>query len=111
LQNNINHSHKEIDDGLFKFFGDTVTADSDGNMEMVYFVPTDASTLVLVAVQKDVLPKPIGVGLDYIIEKNEPFFGMATYENTNNQITGFTTYADFDTKEGEMLNYNKLIEV
>ena len=111
LQNNINHSHKEIDDGLFKFFGSDVIADSDGNMEMVYFVPSNASTLILVAVQKDVLPKPIGVGLDYIIENDSQLFGFSTYDFVNEQTAGLSTYADFDTKEGEMLTYNKLIEV
>lgn len=112
IQNNINHSHESIDESIFKFFGDTIIPDSDGNMSMVYFVDKDAGLLIQVAVQKDVLPRPLSVKLDTI--KKDPdkkFFSFTTYsgEDNKNLSTGFTTYSDFDNSEGEILNYEKII--
>tara|TARA_R110000851_G_scaffold306239_3_gene464490 strand:- start:572 stop:1321 length:750 start_codon:yes stop_codon:yes gene_type:complete len=110
VQNNINHSHKEIDESLFSFFADSVRADSTGNMEMIYFIPATASLIVDVAKEKGVLPRPMGVGLTYLIEADTKLFGFATYEGQSAFTQGFATYADFDTKQGEMLTYNKLME-
>lgn len=111
IQNNINHSHESIDNSIFQFFGTDVVADSPNNMTMFYFIPKSASTIIEVAVQKGLLPKPMGVGLDYIIKTDEPLFGMATYNSSNTvKSTGFATYADIDVKAGAMLNYNKLME-
>jgi hypothetical protein len=110
IQNNINHSHQAIDDAMFEFFGTDVYADSVGNMEMYYFVPVDRSNILTVALQKDLLPRPMGVRLNYVIEQNEDFFGFATYDGYSSLITGFSTYADFESKAGETLTYDKLLE-
>lgn len=109
IQNHSDHSHKSIDDSIFAFFGDEVRADSEGNMVMYYFVPFTLSELIKVAIQKEVLPRPMGVRLNYIIPEQYPFFGFATYDNTPVFNTGFSNYADYDTKLGETLNFNKLI--
>lgn len=110
VQNNSNHSHKSIDDSMFRFFGDTVYADSEGNMEMYYFVPAGRSAIVEVAIQKQVLPRPMGVMLNYVVVQESPFFGFATYDGFSLLIAGFSDYTDFDTKVGEVLTYDKLIE-
>ena len=111
VQNNINHSHKEVDDSLFSFFGDDVRADSTGGMVMNYFIPDNLTALIKVALTKDVLPRPMGVGIGYLILKKSRFFGFATYQNESPPfITGFADYSDVDTKTGEMLKYNKLLE-
>jgi len=86
-----------------------VIADSEGNMVMYYFVPVTLSAVLKVAFQKEALPKPMGVRLNYMIKQQRPFFGFATYNYTPAAITGFTTYAEYGTKEGEILNYSKLI--
>lgn len=112
LQNNSDHSHQSIDEAIYAFFGNDVIADSEGGMVMYYFVPVNMSAITKVAFQKNALPKPMGVRLNYLIEHAKPFFAFTTYAGTNIGspfITGFTTYAEYDTKEGEILNYSKLI--
>lgn len=109
LQNNINHSHKSIDDAIFKTFGDEVRPDSDGNMTMYYFVPYNMSEIIRVAIQKDLLPRPAAVRLNYVIEETSVFYGFATYSGEPVFTEGFTDYTDYDTKEGETLKYSKLI--
>lgn len=112
LQNNINHSHKAIDDGLFEFFGTDIRAESTGDMQMLYFVPASLTAIMQVAIDKDVLPRPMGVGIGYLIVEDDGFWGMGTYEGGGPAFAkGFATYADIDTKEGEMLTYDKLLEV
>lgn len=108
VQNNSNHSHKSIDDSLWEFFGEDVVADSQGNMHMIYFVSSALWQKAIIALQKGVLPRPMGVGLDYLIKQNNPFFGFATYSGYSPEIEGFTTYADYDNSVGEILNYSKL---
>lgn len=109
IQNNINNSHQQIDDSLFEFFGTDVRASSAGNMVMFYFVPFALTQIMAVAIQKKVLPKPMGVRLDYYIPQSRPFFSCITYQNDQNPFnTGFTDYADFGTLEGETLEYENL---
>lgn len=108
--NTSNLSHKSLDESLYNFFQNTVRMDSEGNMEMTYFVPKNKTPIILAAIQKEVLPKPMGVRCSYIIEYDKKFFGFCTY---NNQYavykTGFRRYNN-PNKEGEMLTYNKRIE-
>lgn len=108
--NTSNLSHKSLDESLYNFFQNTVRMDSEGNMEMTYFVPKNKTPIILAAIQKEVLPKPMGVRCSYIIEYDKKFFGFCTY---NNQYavykTGFRRYNN-PNKEGETLTYNKRIE-
>lgn len=111
IANTSNSSHYDIDTALYNFFGVTVHAESQGGMEMTYFVPANASRVILAAIQKDVLPRPMGVGIRYVVVQTSPFFGFVTYDNQHAVFkTGFRTYEDPD-KVGEMLNYFKVIEV
>lgn len=111
IQNNSNHSHKSIDDSMFKFFGYSVVPSSSGDMHMYYFIPVTSSALIQAAADKQVLPRPMGVGAGYVIQE-EPFFAFADYEKssftTDPGIEGYSTYLDYDTKEGEMLTYDKI---
>ena len=108
--NTSNLSHKSLDESLYNFFQNTVRMDSEGNMEMTYFVPKNKTPIIPAAIQKEVLPKPMGVRCSYTIEYEKKFFGFCTY---NNQYavykTGFRRYNN-PNKEGEMLTYNKRIE-
>ncbi len=111
IQNHSNHSHSSIDNAIFQSFGTSVRPDSLGDMIMDYFVEGAFSPLAQVAFQKGALPKPIGVRIGYFIEQVQPFFGFTTYSgDATGDNTGFSTYADFDTKEGETLRYLKLLE-
>lgn len=108
--NTSNLSHKSLDESLYEFFSNTVRMDSAGNMEMTYFVPKNKTPIILAAIQKEVLPRPMGVRCSYIIEYDKKFFGFCTYQNQNAVYkTGFRTYNDPD-KQGEMLTYSKRIE-
>lgn len=110
ISNTSNLSHKALDDSLYDFFGNTVRMDSDGNMEMTYFVPKDKTPIIQAAIQKEVLPKPMGVRCSYVIEYDKKFFGFCTYQNqTAVYKTGFRTYNN-PSKVGEVLTYSKRVE-
>lgn len=110
ISNTSNLSHKSLDESLYDFFKNSVRMDSDGNMEMTYFVPKNKTPIILAAIQKEVLPRPMGVRCSYIIEYDKKFFGFCTYQNQSAVYkTGFRTYNDPD-KQGEMLTYSKRID-
>lgn len=109
--NASNFSHKSIDDSLYDFFENTVRMDSTGNMEMTYFVPKNKTPIILAAIQKEVLPRPMGVRCSYIIEYDKKFFGFCTYQSQLAVYkTGFRDYNN-PSKEGEFLTYDKRIEI
>lgn len=108
--NTCNLSHKSLDESLYNFFGNTIRMDSSGNMEMTYFVPKNKTPIILAAIQKEVLPRPMGVRCSYIIEYDKKFFGFCTYQNqTAVYKTGFRDYNN-PSKTGEVLTYSKRIE-
>lgn len=110
IANTSDLSHKSLNDALYQFFGNEVRMDSDGNMEMSYFVPRGKTAIITAAIQKEVLPRPMGVKVAYINEYDKVFFGYRTYDNPEESVykAGFRTYEDPD-KVGEMLTYNKVV--
>lgn len=110
IANTSDLSHKSLDDALYQFFGNEVRMDSDGNMEMSYFVPRGKTAVIQAAIQKEVLPRPMGVKVAYINEYDKVFFGFRTYEKPEESAykAGFRTY-EYPDKVGEMLTYNKVI--
>lgn len=110
ISNTSNLSHKSLEEALYNFFGNSVRMDSDGNMEMTYFVPKNKTPIIQAAIQKEVLPRPMGVRCSYIIEYDKRFFGFCTYQNqTAVYKTGFRSYNN-PNKVGEVLTYSKRIE-
>jgi hypothetical protein len=111
VQNNINHSHKSIDDGLFQFFGSDLVMSANDNMTMVYFITGSAVDLGIIAFSKGVLPRPMAVRINGLIERDKPFFGFTTYNQTLNTsgVTGFTDYTKGFSKVGQVLTYDKVI--
>jgi hypothetical protein len=110
ISNSSNFSHKSIDDALYDFFGNEIRMDSTGNMEMTYFVPKGKTNLILAAIQKEVLPRPMGVRVAYINEYDKKFLGFCTYANQQAIYkTGFRDYNNPD-KVGEMLTYSKRVD-
>jgi hypothetical protein len=67
IQNSSNHSHKAIDDSLWLFFGEELTVTSSGNMQMTYLVKPELKAFIEMAIQKDILPRPMGVKLNYSV--------------------------------------------
>lgn len=113
VQNNSDHSEKSIDDGLFLFFEDNLVMSASDNMTMVYFVKTAERRIALIAFSKGVLPRPMGVNLSGLIVRDQPFFGFITYDTQtpSSNITGFTDYTDGFDKQGELLTYDKVINL
>ena len=109
IQNYSNHSYGSINNEIFAFFPGTLRPDSAGNMVMYYFVSAAAAAIIQVAFQKAILPKPMGVRLNYLIRETSVFFGFSTYDYVPVGNTGFTDYAEYGTKVGETLDYNKLL--
>ena len=111
VQNNSDHSEKSIDDGLFLFFEDRIVQSASDNMTMVYFVKSNESRVALIAFSKGVLPRPMGVNLNGLIVRDQPFFGFTTYDTQidSSNVAGFTTY-DTDAA-GEILTYDKIIQL
>lgn len=112
--NYSNFSRKSIDDNMFAIFGETVIPSSLGNMVMWYFVPTTLTALMTAALQKGLLPSPMGVRNGGLIERNVPFFGMIDYSHAasgifSSDISGFSTYANYGTTSGNMLTYDAII--
>jgi hypothetical protein len=110
VQNNSDHSNKSIDEGLYSFFAQDVIMSDTQNMRISYFVSGENRNIAIIAASKNILPRPMGVKLEGIIEKNKKFFGFTNYKKTTQSdlTTGFTNYTDGFTKEGEMLNYDKV---
>ena len=95
----------------FLYFSLTQLMSASENMSMVYFVDSFVLNQALISFEKGVLPKPMGVKLNGLIERTDKFFGFTNYNRTtiSSLVTGFTNYTDGFTKEGEILNYNKVI--
>lgn len=110
IQNNSNHSHKSIDDGLFAFFGSGLIMSANNNMTIAYFVTSPNVALATIAFNKGVLPRPMGVNLVGLIERDKKLFGFTNYNKTGVSAisTGFTNYTDGFTKSGEILTYTKV---
>ena len=113
VQNNSDHSNGSIDDGLYTFFAQDVIMSDTQNMKISYFVSGANRNIAVIAATKNILPRPMGVKLEGIIERNKKFFGFTNYKRTtqSNLTTGFTNYTDGFTKEGETLTYEKVINL
>lgn len=109
LCNTSDFSHKSIDESLYEIFGNSVRMDSTGNMDIRYFVKMEGSDLVTAGIQKGVLPKPMGVKIDYIIDYDVDYFAFCSYDDLDTVYkTGFGDYNE-PNKEGEILTYEKRI--
>lgn len=63
LQNNCNHSAKEINDGLFEIFGINLWMVDNLDMSLTYYCSDSIVTLMAIALEKGILPKPMGVSI------------------------------------------------
>lgn len=113
IQNTCDHSVKSIDDNLFKFFGDSLSAVDIGNMAMTYLVDANILTIVLIAIQKGVLTRPMGVLINLIIISGTYFGFLAPSDAVSilmdPDTEGFASPDDFATKEGSFLSPDDVI--
>lgn len=108
LQNNINHSNKAIDDGVFAIFGNNVVPSSNGDMRIYYFISDSSTALVRAAIAKGLLPRPMAVLLGIIEDVIVPFYGFATYYATPTTVFGFQDYASYGSVSGNILTYGRV---
>jgi len=91
IQNNINHSEAAINNGIFAIFGnDLIPSAVNGKMIMFYLVESESVGLAEIALQKNTLPRPMGVKIPYLI-KNPPvekFFGFLVKDIAVDGIEG-----------------------
>jgi len=104
VQNHSNHSFESISTSIYEFFGDGVIAKDNYDMTMTYLIGDASATLVRVALQKEVFPRPIGVGLQVI--NGNKFFGFAdaTKSTVPDYLVGFNDAEDGLIKDGGFLD-------
>lgn len=111
ISNTSDASHYSIDQALYDFFGLSMRASSAGNMQMTFFITSDAERVVEAAIQQRAIPTPLGVEANKIVVQDKKFFGVVTYDNQYAFYkTGFLDYNDPD-KDGEVLTYDKVEEI
>lgn len=109
LLNHSNFSNGSLDDSIYQIFGPTLYAVDNLNMSMEYFTDADLSLIVRVALAKGLLPHPMGVRINHVIEENTYFgFSNATEQESVGQ-TGYAAASDFLTKNGEFLGVDNFI--
>lgn len=76
--NTLNHSFGQISDFLFGFFNSDIIPFTENKMDINYIIKTSLETLAKVAIEKDILPRPSGVDLNYVIEIDNKIFAFAS---------------------------------
>jgi len=108
IQNTSNHSTKSIDDNLFKFFGTSIYAIDNYDMSITYFAEEDLITLLLIAIQKGALTRPMGVLINAIVVAGDYFGFVSPSVGDTDSFVGFTTPDDFATSEGSFLTTDEI---
>ncbi len=111
IANALDMTCSSIDNILYEFFANNIICTTDNNLRIFYLVSEDYFSISSILLQKKVLPKPIGVRIGGII-KNKIWFGFSNYETYNKDIpanvSGFATYENWLTKEGNLLTYEDI---
>lgn len=105
-QNNIDHSNKSIDDALFETFGTELFAKDNYDMTMSYLIVGLDEVLINALVQKDLLLRPMAVGVDVVVLKNK-VFSFADATNTGSiggYQVGFNDATAGLIKDGTFIN-------
>lgn len=105
VQNYSNHSASSIDDAMAFFFPDQIIFKDNYDMTITYFVFDLSSNLIKAALNKQVFPKPMGVGLQAIVGQDYFGFTDATAGNIPSYLVGFND-ATAPDKEGFFFNTN-----
>lgn len=109
LINNSNFSDKSIDDNLFAIFGGDLYAVDNLNMSLEYFTSGALSLIVGVAYNKNLLPAPMGVRINNLIDDGVYFGFSNAMEIEGSDSTGYASASDFLTKDGQFLGVDNFI--
>lgn len=92
LKNNIGVSMKEIDDAVYAYFGTSIIVNNNKNMSITYIVNNNLSDLIPILISEDLLPAPLGVGVNVItsVDPTKAYFGFKRGDMTTNAV-GFST--------------------
>ena len=109
IQNTSNFSWKSIDESIYKFFPGQIRPESNGGMHMVYFISSALSVLIAATLYKQILPKPMGVGLLTVNGVNGLMFGLTDYSGYESPYAyGFADYDNYASLAGQELVYNQI---
>lgn len=106
IQNNSDHSIGSINEGIEAFFGTDLFMVTDGNMQMTYYIDGTLTTAIAAAVEKKILPVPMGVGVRVL--RVDDYFGFDEYGVGVDAVRGFTDYSDIDA-DGSFLTYDDIL--
>lgn len=111
IQNTSNHSVGDIDTRIAALFGSDVHAEAKNSVPMVmwYFIRLSNSPLMQAILYKKLLPKPMGVRLQYVQQPTGNIFAFARYSNPNPSFAyGLSTYANYGSLSGQILTYDQI---
>jgi hypothetical protein len=106
IQNYSDHSAKSIDEGINLFFENEIRFLDNYDMTITYLVSDVETNLLLAILEKNVLPKPMGVGIQ-VLSIGDKVFGFADASNLDislDYIEGFNDATVGLTKDGSFLD-------
>lgn len=108
--NYSNGSQYDIDNICNSLFAGLLFATTENDMTIVFYVNLVLQFLFEVALAKNIIPKPMGVGVQALLLQEAPFFAMTNYKSDflTDEVVGFSTYSN-EIQNGEMLTYAKTI--
>lgn len=91
LKNNIYPSMKNIDDVLFNYFGSLILMNNNKDMTITYILNNELGEVMLILVNENLLPAPLGVGVNVIVRTNpdQEYFGFKRGDTTTPAV-GFS---------------------
>lgn len=110
VTNNSGTSIKDIDDALFPFFGKSVVCHNNQDMSLTYIVFPEYEHLIPVIQSENLLPAPLGVGVNIVVSVNLPdlIFGFKL-GNMVTDAVGFSTKDGLN--EGKFLDKSNIVNI
>lgn len=111
IKNNSTASTIEVVNNLYNFFSNNIIVDDNLQMSYIYFINPAFSNVILAAIQKDIIPVPMGVGLQYVILSTK-FLGLTDSQQSNindPRIVGLSDASNFLTQEGSMFSSKDIL--
>jgi hypothetical protein len=106
----LNHSDNTLysaQNTLDLFFGNSILLYDSKDMTIAYYVGATTNYVLQIAMQEDLLPRPMGVAISGVFLVSDPtaVFGFQDYAHANGNLEGFADYAD-GWNDMQWLSYN-----
>ncbi len=108
--NNCNFSYGALEAAVHKYLGPAVRFEN-GNavMEMVYFLTAPMTPLLTAIIFKSLLPHAMSVGAGIVENVTGLMFAFTNYQQYVSPFgSGFSTYANYATLQGQTLSYSQI---